>query len=124
MYVRYFTDDGIEFETREECEQYENFHKFFDKSIICLDKDFKILSSNTCSYSYLEDNTVYLYIKDQEALDFLSYSFGWEPLIVGYNYYNFEEEMWKPLKEDIAKLVKRIDNLEYAFDIMKGVKGE
>ena len=107
----YIANDGEEFETKEECEQYE--HRFDkSKSIIFFDDEFKILLDEDM-YSRFED-TFYMFISNAEdAKEFLNF-FGNEmgchvpddELIVENTIvaYDDEDYYWFNLTQKIKKL--------------------
>lgn len=109
--IMYVANDGEEFETKEECEQYE--HRFDKaKSIVFFDGEFKNLWEDE-NMEHKFENTYYMFISNAEEAKEFFHTFGYEigmsvpddELIISNTIVAYDEEDygWYNLTDKIEK---------------------
>lgn len=104
MTIKYIAYDETEFETQTECMEYEKKQEQIMSGIIFLDRNF----------DKLEDmqESVYLYIANQIALDYINEEYyGTEKCVLGWNIYDYEEDSYIPFAEYFHAIEKQYNKV-------------
>ena len=96
MKIKYIAYDETEFDTREECERYEERHSKIISSIIFLNSSF-----NKCEY----DEADYVFSPNLDSHRFLlnEYGIALPKSFFGWFIYNYEDDYYRPFLDEFAK---------------------
>ena len=116
----YYADDDTEFETEEECREYEEHLAQDLKSVTFLDQDLKRMDSP--SLEDIESYAFYLYIRDgekvEDAIAWLTEQCSFDtdgldyPLVAGDIYrFNGDNGKWVDMRQELENIQSDIDTI-------------
>lgn len=124
MRIVYIADDGKEFDTKAECEEYEALKIFKASNIPMLSDDFIWIEMNSFDDFELCE---YIKVNSKEDLNILKEIYDWTgyevPNSIGEFYYDHDEYCWKKIDGKIFALkeeIKFYENIKERLSLKNG----